>query len=127
MDNAQRDSSLMYVSLVEEDLNENQFSQEEMQKLDLIRNKVSDLLKCTQSTSQQAVKQNQPMPQLQTQSVPVQAIVESFDNFILNEMVRKRRNKWVVLDKKGKKTLGTHPTKEKAIAQLQAIEISRHK
>jgi len=123
MDNTQLDSFLAYVSLVEEDLNENQFTKEEIQKLDLIRSKVSDLLKRTQPPSQIAAP---VQPVQQTQAVPAQQIVESFDNFVLNEMIRKRGNKWVVLDKKGKKTLGTHPTKEKALAQLRAIEISKH-
>ncbi len=45
---------------------------------------------------------------------------------ILTEMVRKRGNKWVVLDKHGKKVLGTHPTKEAAEAQLRAIEAAKH-
>lgn len=125
MDNTQLDSFLAYVSLVEEDLNEKQFSPDEIQKLDLIRSKVSDLLKRTQPTTQASVKPSQPVQAVQ--AVPaVQQIVESFDNFVLNEMIRKRGSKWVVLDKKGKKTLGTHPTKEKALAQLRAIEISKH-
>lgn len=125
MDNTQLDSFLAYVSLVEEDLNENQFSPDEIQKLDLIRSKVSDLLKRTQPVSQPSVKPSQPVQTVQA-APAVQQIVESFDNFVLNEMIRKRGNKWVVLDKKGKKTLGTHPTKEKALAQLRAIEISKH-
>ena len=125
MDNTQLDSFLAYVSLVEEDLNEKQFTKEEMQKLDLIRSKVSDLLKRTQPSSQPAIKQTQPAQQLQT--APVQQIVESFDSFVVNEMIRKRGSKWVVLDKSGKKVLGTHPSKEKALKQLQAIEISKHK
>jgi hypothetical protein len=123
MDNTQLDSFLAYVSLIEEDLNEKTFTQEEMQKLDLIRTKVSDLLKRTQPPVQAVA--NQPIQQ--TQSVPAQQIVESFDSFVMNEMVRKRGNKWVVLDKSGKKVLGTHLSKEKAMKQLQAIEISKHK
>jgi len=125
MDSTQLDSFLAYVSLVEEDLNENQFTKEEIQKLNLIRSKVSDLLKRTQPSTpafpapvQQAVK---------TESAPIQQIVESFDSFVVNEMIKKRGNKWVVLDKSGKKVLGTHPSREKAVKQLQAIEISKHK
>lgn len=123
MDNTQLDSFLAYVSLIEEDLNEKTFTADEMQKLDLIRSKVSDLLKRTQPPVQAAA--NQPIQQ--TQPAQVQQIVESFDNFVMNEMVRKRGSKWVVLDKSGKKVLGTHPSKEKAVKQLQAIEISKHK
>jgi hypothetical protein len=57
MDNTQLDSFLAYVSLIEEDLNEKTFTQEEMQKLDLIRTKVSDLLKRTQPPIQAAASQ----------------------------------------------------------------------
>ena len=39
--------------------------------------------------------------------------------------IRKRGNKWVVTPKSGGKVLGTHSSKEKAIAQLRAIEISK--
>lgn len=125
MDNAQLDSFLTYVSLIEEDLNENQFTKEEIQKLDLIRSKVSDLLKRTQPSTQAVVKPRQPV--VQPTVAPVQQIVESFDSFVINEMIRKRGKKWVVLDKSGKKILGTHPSREKAMKQLQAIEINKHK
>ena len=40
--------------------------------------------------------------------------------------VRKRGNKWVVTNKAGDKTLGTHTTKEEADAQLRAIESHVH-
>lgn len=46
---------------------------------------------------------------------------------ILTEKVRKRGDKWVVLNKSGKKVLGTHSTKEDAMKQLKAIEINKHK
>lgn len=50
----------------------------------------------------------------------------------LNEEIKKVGNKWVVYPKKPKagqkkrKALGTHSTKEKAVAQLRAIEISKN-
>lgn len=50
----------------------------------------------------------------------------------LNEEIVKVGNKWKVFPKKPKKgekvrhALGTHDTKEEAIAQLRAIEISKH-
>lgn len=109
--------------MIEEDLNENQFTKEEIQKLDLIRSKVSDLLKRTQPSSQAPVKSNQPITQ--SAIAPVQQIVESFDSFMLNEMIRKRGKKSVVLDKSGKKVLGTHSSRKQAVKQLQAIEISK--
>jgi hypothetical protein len=48
----------------------------------------------------------------------------------INEMIEKHGKVWKVYSKKkvnGKrKLLGTHPTREKAVNQLQAIEISKH-
>jgi hypothetical protein len=48
----------------------------------------------------------------------------------INEMIEKHGNIWKVYSKKkvkGKrKLLGTHPTREKAVKQLRAIEISKH-
>lgn len=40
-------------------------------------------------------------------------------------MIVKKGNKWLVKDSSGKKILGTHDTKEKAIKQLAAVEISK--
>jgi hypothetical protein len=40
--------------------------------------------------------------------------------------VRKRGSKWVVTNKAGTKTLGTHDSKESADKQLAAIEIAKH-
>ena len=51
---------------------------------------------------------------------------------MVNEEIKKVGNKWVVYPKKPKKgqknrkALGTHPTREKALAQLRAIEISKN-
>lgn len=42
-------------------------------------------------------------------------------------MIIKKLGKYLVKDSSGKKTLGTHPTKKSAIAQLRAIEISKKK
>jgi len=41
--------------------------------------------------------------------------------------VKQRGDKWVVTPKDSEKVLGEHDTKEEAIKQLQAIEISKHK
>jgi len=41
-------------------------------------------------------------------------------------MLKHVGDKWYVLDSTGKKVLGKHASKAKAVAQLQAIEISKH-
>lgn len=40
-------------------------------------------------------------------------------------MIVKDGSKWLVKTKDGKRTLGTHPSKEKAQKQLDAIEIDK--
>jgi hypothetical protein len=53
-------------------------------------------------------------------------MIHRFQEFTeLNESIKKRGSKWVVTDRSGKKTLGTHPSRKKALAQLRAIEISK--
>lgn len=42
-------------------------------------------------------------------------------------MIKKQGKNWVVTDSSGKKILGTHPSKEKALKQLAAVEISKKK
>ena len=42
-------------------------------------------------------------------------------------MIKKKGSKYVVKNKKGTKTLGTHETKKAAKEQLQAIEASKAK
>jgi len=42
-------------------------------------------------------------------------------------MIRKRGNKWVLVSKSTGKTLGTHPSRDAALAQERAIQISKHK
>jgi len=41
-------------------------------------------------------------------------------------MIRKRGSMWYVLDSTGKKVLGKHKTKKEALAQLRAVEASKH-
>jgi len=43
------------------------------------------------------------------------------------QMIRKKGNKYQVLDSKGDKVLGEHLTREDALKQLAAIEISKKK
>lgn len=40
-------------------------------------------------------------------------------------MINKKDGKWQVTDSTGKKVLGTHDTKQEALAQLAAVEISK--
>lgn len=40
--------------------------------------------------------------------------------------IRKHGDEWQVTTEDGSKVLGTHPTREEAVKQLQAIEISKH-
>jgi hypothetical protein len=42
-------------------------------------------------------------------------------------MLIKKGDKWVVYDSKGQKRLGTHPSREKALQQLRAIEANKRK
>jgi len=44
---------------------------------------------------------------------------------LLSEKILHRGDNWVVTDSTGKKVLGTHPRKEKALAQLRAVEASK--
>lgn len=48
-------------------------------------------------------------------------------NELLVEYIEKRGDQWVVLNRTKKKVLGTHSTQKKALAQLAAIEINKHK
>lgn len=51
--------------------------------------------------------------------------MQTFKQFVLNEKIQKRGNKFVVTDSSGSKVLGTHDTREDAVNQLQAIEASK--
>ena len=41
-------------------------------------------------------------------------------------MIKKIKDKYVLYTKDGKKRLGTHQTKDEALAQERAIEIKKH-
>lgn len=42
-------------------------------------------------------------------------------------MIRKKKDKWQVLDSSGEKVLGEHDSREDALKQLAAIEIAKKK
>lgn len=41
-------------------------------------------------------------------------------------MIKKVGSKWVLYTHDGKKVLGTHPTREEALAQERAVQASKH-
>jgi hypothetical protein len=115
----QIDSFIEYLFIVEES-NES-LTQDQIAKLEMIKDKVTELVNKVESISV-----NQPAPQQIMEPVLAENRVARFAEYQeLNEKVLKRGSKWVVTDKSGKKVLGTHPSREKAIKQLQAIEISK--
>ena len=44
---------------------------------------------------------------------------------LIRETIKKVGDEWVVYPKKGGKRLGTHGSKDKALRQLRAIELSK--
>lgn len=132
MEDQNLDSFLAYVALIEE--SNDQFSQEQVKKLELIRSKVGEILKRVQPTPISNPSQVQVPYQITEQptvnqnfNIP-EKIVYGFSEYTsINEKIEKRNGKWVVLDSSGKKVLGTHSTKKEAVDQLQAIEISKNK
>jgi hypothetical protein len=44
----------------------------------------------------------------------------------MEKMVRRRGDKWVVLDSSGKRVLGEHKTRRDALRQLRAIEAHKY-
>lgn len=123
------DSFIKYLYSVEESCES--LTADQFQKLCLIQTKVTELVDkvntvFAQPVSQQ-IEQSQPIEIKQLEPVTIsEKKVIGFQEFI-TEKVTKRGNDWVVLDSKGKKVLGKHSSKEKAIKQLQAIEISKMK
>ena len=66
-------------------------------------------------------------PNYSMKANPAQPVAKMAENIAEKAAVIKQRsNKWVLLSKDGKKVLGTHDTKQKAIKQEQAIQISKH-
>lgn len=99
---------------------------DQVKKLELIQTKVSEIVAKVNQTIQTPQPVAQPV--LQQVAQPVLAVsekkVKGFEQFV-NEKIEKHGDKWLVKDSKGKKTLGTHSSKKKAVKQLQAIEISK--
>ena len=113
----QIDEFLEYLFLIEE--NSSTLNTDQVKKLELIKSKVSEIVKKVEAYTIAPIKA-MPNPIL------AESTVIGFSDYQeLNEMIKRRGNKWVVTDKSGKKVLGTHPSREKALKQLRAIEISK--
>jgi len=113
-----------YLYTVEE--NSSSLNQEQVKKLQMIQSKVTEIVNKVESIATNAVNQLQTAPQPQLELQLAENSVFRFGEFIeINEKIVQRGKNWVVMNKKGTKVLGTHPTREKAVKQLQAIEISK--
>jgi hypothetical protein len=113
-----------YLYTVEE--NSSSLNQEQVKKLQMIQSKVTEIVNKVESIATNAVNQLQPVAQPQLELQLAENSVFRFGEFIeINEKIVQRGKNWVVMNKKGTKVLGTHPTREKAVKQLQAIEISK--
>ena len=122
------DSFIKYLYSVEESCET--LTADQFQKLCLIQTKVTELVDKVNTVfnppaQTQAVETPVVVQQLEPAVIQEKKVI-GFQDFI-TEKVEKRGKNWVVLDSKGKDVLGTHPSKEKAIKQLQAIEISKMK
>jgi hypothetical protein len=126
--NTEMDSFIKYLYSVEESCET--LTADQFQKLCLIQTKVTELVDKVNTVfnppaQTQAVETPVVVQQLEPAVIQEKKVI-GFQDFI-TEKVEKRGKNWVVLDSKGKDVLGTHPSKEKAIKQLQAIEISKMK
>jgi len=119
MENCQIDVFLEHLLVIEE--SSSQLTADQLKKLELIRTKVSEIVKKVEPSLAPMIAAINPV-----QPVIAEKRVSRFEDFqVLNEMIKKRGSKWVVTDKSGKKVLGTHTSREKALKQLRAIEISK--
>lgn len=83
MDNLQIDSFLEYITIVEE--GSEQFSQEQVKKLELIRTKVGEIVKRTvpQPTQSPIIKGQSQVPQIQPQQMVVtEKLIQSFTEYV---------------------------------------------
>lgn len=124
----QLDQFIGYLFTIEE--NNAPLTQDQFDKLKAIQGKVSEIVSKMQTPShaqqpatvKQHIHQAQPQLQMQLAEKKVQRFAEYTE---INEKIQKRDGKFVVLNKKGTKVLGTHKTRKEAVKQLQAIEISK--
>lgn len=126
------DQFIEYLYLVEENVTE--LTTHQIQKLEVIKDKVTEIVKKVEDCAAQLnpckteVQQPSHVRVKELELAIRENQVHSFGEFTeLNEKISKRGDKFVVTDKSGKKVLGTHSSRKKAVKQLQAIEISKAK
>jgi len=110
------DSFIEYLFIIEE--GHDMLTADQVQKLQIIKTKVTEIVNTIQVIKQPAAL------------IPVMAesqVIRFNEYTLLNEKIAKRGKSWIVLNKAGTEVLGTHPSKKKAVKQLQAIEISKAK
>lgn len=125
----QLDIFINYLTLIEESTS--YLTTDQIKKLELIKTKVTNIITTINSIN----LVNDVLEDTQKNTIPNRKQLSIFENKVdrfstfsmINEKVIKRKDKWLVTTKDGSKILGTHSTKEKAIKQLQAIEISKAK
>ena len=115
----QINSFIEYLFTVEEGTDT--LTADQIEKLSLIQSKVGEIVAKVEAVAQQTSQA------IMEPAISETAVIRFSEYEVLNEKIAKRGKNWVVLDSKGKKVLGTHPNKEKAVKQLQAIEISKMK
>lgn len=123
------DQFLEYLYVIEE--NTTELTTQQVQKLEIIKDKVMEIVKKVESCAAALGKgtvtaPSQPVQLNQLELAIHENEVHSFAEFSeLNEKIVKHGNKWQVKNKKGTKVLGTHSSRKAAVKQLQAIEISK--
>ena len=122
------DKFLEHLYLIEETTTE--LTTVQVQKLETIQAKVAEIVNKVENYATSIAKEychEKPAVQVnQLELVVKENSVMKFSEFEeVNEKIAHRGKKWVVLNKKGDKVLGTHSSREKAVKQLQAIEISK--
>lgn len=121
MDNHQIDSFLGYIALAKEGTH--QFSQEQIKKLELIKAKISELVKRTEIPVRPAVAKSVSV----AQKIMAEKKVQTFSQFFaINETIIKSSKDRLVQNKNKKKTHNTHPNKKTALNKVQAIEVNKH-
>jgi len=127
------DQFLEYLYIIEE--NTTELTTVQVQKLEVIKDKVSEIVKkveiCAAAFGKCGTELQHTMEPVQVKQMELaihENKVHSFSEFNeMNEKIVKHSKEWQVKNKKGTKVLGTHSSRKAAVKQLQAIEISKAK